>query len=99
MQLRHLRSIKDTLTRDLLEKVAHTFIGSHLDYCNALLNGLPKSNISKRQLVARLLVGRKKFDHVTIVLKSLHRLPLEKIINFKVLLLVYRALHIRLQYI
>jgi len=97
MQLRHLRSIKDTLTRDSLEKVTHAFIGSRLDYCNALLYGLPQSSISKLQRIqnaaARLLTGTKKFDHITPVLKSLHWLPVEKRIDFKVLLLVYRALH------
>ena len=40
MQMRHLRSIKDTLTWDSLEKVIRAFISLHLGYCNALLSGL-----------------------------------------------------------
>ena len=97
MHLRHLRSIKDAPTHDSYEKVIHTFISSRLDYCNALLYGLPQSSISKLQRIqnaaARLLTGTKKFGHITPVLKSLHWLPVEKRIDFKVLLLVYRALH------
>ena len=49
MQLRLLRCIKDNLTQDLLEKVTHAFISSHLAYGNALLYGLPRLNVSKLQ--------------------------------------------------
>ena len=42
--------------------------------------------------VKYLKTGTMKFDHITPVLKSLHWLPVEKIIDFKVLPLVYRAL-------
>ena len=97
MQLKHLRSIKDTLTCDSLEKVTHAFIFSCLDYCNVILYGLPQSSISKLQhtqhVAGRLLMGEKKSDHITCVLKSLHWLPVEKRINFKPLYLVYLALH------
>ena len=97
MQLIHLWSIKDALTHDSLQKVSHAFISSHLDYCSALLYGLPQSSISKLQhiqnVAARLLTGTKKFYHITPVLKSLHSLPVEKGTDLKVLLLVYRALH------
>ena len=68
MQLRHLRSIKDTLTWYLLEKVTHVCIGSHQDYCNALLYGLPQSCILN--------------------LPCIQNADVEKIINFKLLLLV-----------
>ena len=44
-------------------------------------------------MAARLLTGMNIFDHITPVLKSLHWLPVLKRIDFKVLLLVYRALH------
>ena len=54
-------------------------------------------SISKLQRIqnatARLLTGLNKFDHITPVLKSLHWVPVEKRIDFKVLLLVYHALH------
>ena len=95
--LRHFRSIKDTLTRDSLEKVSHAFIGSRLDYCNALLCGLPQSSISKlhhiQNAAAGLLMGTMKLYYFITVLKSVHWLPVEKRIDFKVLLLVHHALH------
>ena len=97
MQLRYLRSIKDALTCDLLVKVTHAFVGSRLDYCNALVYGLSQSSISKLQRIqnaaARLLTFTKKFDYITPVLKSIHWYPVEKRINFKVMILVYHVLH------
>ncbi len=99
MQLRNISSIKGALTRESLERVIHAFISSRLDYCNSLLYGLPRSSISKLQRIqnaaARMLTGTRKYDHITPVLKSLHWLPVEKRIDFKVLLLTYRALHDR----
>ena len=85
------------MTCNSLEKVTHAFIGSCLDYYNTLSYGLPQSSVSKLQHIqnatARVLMGTKKFDLITPVLKSSHSVPVEKRIDFKVLLLVHRALH------
>ena len=49
-QLRHLRSIKDFLTRDSLQKVTHSFIGLFLDYYNAFLYGKISQNCNIYQM-------------------------------------------------
>ena len=60
-------------------------------------NGLPKYLLARLQAVqnaaARVVTLTPKFDHITLILINLHWLPVEFRITFKVLLLVYKALH------
>ena len=80
-----------------LEKLVHAFIFSRLDYCNGVFTGLPKNSIRQLQLIqnaaARVLTRTKKVDHITPVLRSLHWLPVYQTIDFKILLLDYKALN------
>ena len=97
VQLRRLRRIKKYLPRDSLETLVHAFVSSRLDYCNALYLGIPQKQLSRLQLVqncaARLLAGANRRDHVTPLLESLHWLPIEQRIRFKILLLVFKAVN------
>ncbi len=79
------------------EKLVHAFMTSRLDYCNALLGGCPASSINKIQIVqnaaARVLTRSRKYDHITPILQSLHWLPINFRISYKILLLAYKALN------
>ena len=95
--LHNIRRIKKFLSRDSLLVLLHAFITSKLDYCNSLLYGAPKKQISKLQRVqnaaARLVMDVGKYSHITPVLRDLHWLPVEARIHFKVLLLAFKAIH------
>ena len=52
--LRNIARIKNCLSRDDAEILVHAFISSKLDFCNALLYGLPKSVIDRLQYCAKL---------------------------------------------
>ena len=58
--------------------------------------GYPDKALNKLQLVlnmaARILTRTKQFDHITLVLASLHWLPVKATADFKILLLTYKAL-------
>ena len=96
-QLRNLSFIRKCLTKDATEKLIHALISSRLDFCNSLLSGLPFQQINRLQSLqnsaARLVTLTKKTTHITPILKSLHWLPVQKRIKFKILILVYRAIH------
>ena len=95
-QLHNIRSIRKFLDRDALQTLVHALVTSKLDYFNSLYGGRPVYQIMKLQRVqnaVRLVLGIQRCEHITPGLKSLHWLPVEKRIVFKLCLLVYKTRH------
>ena len=85
------------LSQPNLEKLIHALIFSRLDYRNSRLTGINHKSLSHLQLVqnsaARLLHGFNRRRHITPVFTSLQWLPLCFRIDFKILLINFKARH------
>ena len=92
----NIRRIRKFLNEDNTRTLVNAFVTSRLDYCNSLLYGLPASSLKKLQRVyntaARLICNISRFDHITPTLHKLQWLPVKFRIDFKVVLITYKAL-------
>jgi hypothetical protein len=95
--LRAISKIRKYLTIDAATKLIHAFVTSRLDSNNSLLYGIHDYHLHKLQLIqnnsARLIAKKKKSDHITPTLISLHWLPISFRIQYKVLLLAFKCQH------
>ena len=95
--LHKIRRIRKYLSQDCLVTLIHAFVSGRLDYCNRLVYGLPQCQISTLQRIqnaaTRIAVDLSKFCHITPALLQLHWLPVVKRIQFKILLLTFKAIH------
>ena len=96
--IRSIRQIRHYLDKQTCVSAVMALVTSRLDYCNALLCGITKQSLNRLQVAhnsaARLITNTRRRDHITPVLYELHWLPVVKRIQFKSLLLVFKALHI-----
>ena len=92
--LRRISSIRSYLSKDAAMKLISATILSRLDYCNSTLIGVSEGQLERLQRVqnsaARLVLRKKKRDHVTPMLKELHWLPVKARYKYKIAVLAYR---------
>jgi len=94
--IRHLKQVRwKLLGSDIAAKLVVSLVFSRLDYCNAILAGLPRSTIAPLQRVqnaaARLVARLGPYDHVSATLKDRHWLPIEQQIVFKLCVLMHHV--------
>ena len=93
----NIKKIRKFLAKECTEILTRAFVSSKLDYSNSLLYGLPACQLNRLQLIqntaARVVSFARKYDHITPVFQSLHWLPVQSRMIFKILLLVYKALN------
>ena len=96
-QLHNISKLRRYVDRDSLEIIIHAFVTTKLDFCNSVLCGIGSSLSAKLQRVqntaARILTGHSRYNHITPVLKSLHWLPVPQRIEFKIIVIVFKAVH------
>jgi len=94
--VRQLRCILPYLDSNTACTVATSIVHSKLDYCNFLYYNLPKSQITRLQLIwnsfARAVLKAPKSCHAIAILRSLHWLEITERNEHKPLSLIYRVL-------
>ena len=83
-QLRQLWTVRCALSKETLKLLVHALIISRLDYCNSVFNNVAAVHLHPLQSVlhaaARLVVQKRKYDHITDKRDYLHWLP----INYRI---------------
>ena len=97
LQLRELHPIRKYLDENTAKILVHALITSRLDYCNALLYGIPTYMLQQLQYAqnaaARFISKTRKYDHVSHIRQELHWLPVRERIMFGILVHVYKSQH------
>ena len=95
--IHNIRLISKYQSKECRQSLVHAYVTSRLDYCNSILYELPKYQLSKLQrtqnMAARLITDTLFFNHINPVLFNLHRLPVNYRIQFKILMINFKAIY------
>ena len=91
--LRRLRKLCPLIDTASAQRLVSAFMLSRVDYCNAVLAGLPTSTLAPLQRIlnaaACFVAGATSRTHVSGIMKSLHWLPIAYRIRFKLCVLMH----------
>ena len=80
LNLLRIKATSKFLTKKASSKAVIALVMSHLDYANSILTGLPKVSIEQLQRVqnkvAKMVLGRSKYESSSKCLEELHWLPI-----------------------
>ena len=95
--LRRLRAIRRSVPDSVFQSLVVSLVLNRLDFGNAMFAGLPAQQYRRLQSVlnaaARLIYQRRRFDHVTPLLRDLHWLKVPERVAYKLAVTVYRCLN------
>ena len=95
--IRRIGKIRHLIDQVTCATLTCSLVLTRLDYHNALLANVPKATLAPLQLAqnvaARQVTRTKKYEHISPDLDSLHWLPVHKRVTYKLLVLVFKALH------
>ena len=94
LSLRRIGCIRPYLSDRATSCLVNSIVTSRLDFCNSSLTGLTADELNRFQRIqncaARLIMKKRKYDHITPVIYELHWLPLEFRILYKFAVLAFR---------
>jgi len=87
-----IHRIRRYISLSVARTIATPLITTRLDYCNSLLYNIASNDILKLQCIFRVVTRSPRFSHSVPFLKSLHWLPLQSRIIFKLCTIAYQTL-------
>ena len=97
--LSRIAKIRDSVSTTVCKSLIHGLVTSRIDYGNAILFGINDRHLHRLEMVQRSPAGivmqirRGDRQSTTTILRQLHWLPVRKRIEYKLLVLVHRALY------
>ena len=95
--LRELWQVRKYLTVDTAKTIIHATIIFRLEFCNNVYVNMLAVHIKRLQKIqteaARLVTLTPRREHITPILQSLHWLPAQRRIEYKVLTIVFKTQH------
>ena len=95
-RLCQINRVKHVFDKKTLKLVINALVFSRLFYCSSVWSNTAKTNVNKLQLVqnfaARIVVNKRKYDHVTPILKSLNWLPVKDQLYFRDAVLAFKCM-------
>ena len=96
LELRRAASIRPYFSQSATARLVAAMVISRLDYYNSVFAGLPADQVARLQRIqnnaTRLVMQKRKRDHVTPLLKELHWLSVKFRCRCKIATLAYRHL-------
>ena len=96
-QIHLIHKVRKYISEDAAKMLVQANVTPLLDYCNGLLIGLPDILLNRLQRVqncaARIIKCAPKFCHIMPILKDLHWLPVKYRIQYKIVLMTFKALN------
>ena len=94
-----IAKIRDSVSTTVYKSLIHGLVTSRIDYGNAILFGISDRHLHRLEIVQRsaarivMQIWRGDRQSMTTILRQLHWLPVRKRIEYKLLVLVHRALY------
>ena len=92
-----IKSIHKYITWEAYTTLLLMLCMSHLDCLNAVLYGIPNKTLNKykriQNMCTKLALGKSKYDSSIESLKTLHWLPIQQRIEFKILVLTHKYIN------
>lgn len=94
LSLRRIGCIRSYLSEKATSSLVNSHILSRLDFCYSILTGITMDQLNRLQRIqncaARVILKKKKHDHITPLFIELHWLPVEFRIQFKFAVLAFQ---------